>query len=658
MKKTYILKIIPAALFFLAILALYTGNMAPSFNSDDSPETSVAFHTLGVQHPPGYPLNTMIGKIFTFIPLGSTAFRANLMSAFFSLLAGFMIYLLAFSTAKKHFKLEENGEAQAAALIAAVFYMLGASAWLQGSFAKGSIYALNSFLLAVCLWALFRAGDGKKFLYLFSFIYGISMGNHWTSMAVIAPAALFYLFMKRKSLTLKSLMTAAAFFIFGCGVYLYVWIRSAGMPAYAWGDIKTVNDFIWLISRAQYSGIENAHKLSHTAGLLMFYLKNLFYSEYPLFFALLLIPGAYILIKKDFAQGAAITGAFLLVAVSVASFATPPAKTEWIIKPYMVSTYVFAALFVSAFFSWAAGFIGKKARVYALAGALAVLTAAMAFFNNPGYSRYFIGYDFAENISKTLPENSIVFTEGDMNVGAVLYKTLVDKEKFTPLIPVVLLYDWYLGQVKRNYPGSVNLPEKGSSPGAYILSIIQANPGRLFYYSNVYNAGFINPSMLTPNGLLYKIQGPAERRVVSDTPIAVYSFRGLTGKRVKYDEFTQRLVLDNYAMAFFTLGDSMRMANYFGVASAFYERGLLFAENSGAYTNVGLCYYYMKNMAKAEEKWEKASQLAPDDPTILTNLAFVYAARNDRAKAREYAEKALRINPANPTAAQIIKNLK
>ena len=43
--------------------------------------------TLGIAHNTGYPLLVLMGKVFTFIPVGNTAYRVNLMSAVFTALA-------------------------------------------------------------------------------------------------------------------------------------------------------------------------------------------------------------------------------------------------------------------------------------------------------------------------------------------------------------------------------------------------------------------------------------------------------------------------------------------------------------------------------------------------------------------------------------------
>ncbi|MBI2856242.1 MAG: DUF2723 domain-containing protein, partial [Chloroflexi bacterium] len=53
----------------------------------DMGEFALSSHALGIGHNTGYPLYMMLGKLFTFLPLGDIAFRVNLMSAVFAALA-------------------------------------------------------------------------------------------------------------------------------------------------------------------------------------------------------------------------------------------------------------------------------------------------------------------------------------------------------------------------------------------------------------------------------------------------------------------------------------------------------------------------------------------------------------------------------------------
>ena len=68
-------------LLFVASLALYGRILAPTILPADSGEFQFVSHVLGIAHPPGYALYTMLAKWFTFLPLGDIAYRVNLFSA-------------------------------------------------------------------------------------------------------------------------------------------------------------------------------------------------------------------------------------------------------------------------------------------------------------------------------------------------------------------------------------------------------------------------------------------------------------------------------------------------------------------------------------------------------------------------------------------------
>lgn len=653
------IKLVFVVLFFTACFGIYFSGMAPSYNSDDSPETASAYYTLGIQHPPGYPLATMLGKILMNVPLGSPALRTNLLAVFFSILAGFMIFAFVYSILFSVNKKTDILTLLAVPAMASAFYLFSGSAWLQGSIGKGGLYALNSFLLATCLYALFKISEGKKYLYLFAFVYGISFGNHWTSMIVIAPAVLFWLFSERKSITPKSLFIAALFFLLGTAVYLYVPIRNAAGPAYSWGDVRSVKDFIWLISRAQYASGEAVHKLADTLNLLSYYFKNLFTSELPWGSALLIIPGLVMLAIKQPKKAVTLIASYLLIMISVASVATPPKNTEWLIKPYLVSTNLFAAVFCAFTVYYAAAMLKSIfVKRIVTAGAVVITVMMLVTANNPGYSRYFIGYDYGNNLLKSISKGSIIFPEGDMNVGALIYKSLVDKADFVPVIPVVSLYGWYEEQVRRNYGGKIVMPPGQNELKLYIGAIINSNPGKDFYYSNVYTKQWVDDRAFKPEGIVMRIMNNNRNSVISDYLFNVYSYRGMVEEKVKHDEFTDRLVIENYAMGFFNLADILRNAGNNKAAAKFYERGLIFYQNHGAYINAGLARYNSGEIERAAILWQKAMDTDPKDSVVYSNMAFIYLAKKEIPMAKEFIRKALQLDPNNQTALYLQQNVK
>ena len=71
-----------AALTALAAFLVYARTACRTVYVGDSGELAAAVHTLGVAHPPGYPLYLTLGKLFSLlVPVGRPVFRLNLFSA-------------------------------------------------------------------------------------------------------------------------------------------------------------------------------------------------------------------------------------------------------------------------------------------------------------------------------------------------------------------------------------------------------------------------------------------------------------------------------------------------------------------------------------------------------------------------------------------------
>ena len=83
-----------AVLIGVSALSLYIRTLAPSLLWGDSAEFQTLSYTLGMTHPSGYMTQIMLGKLFTYIPVGNIAYRVNLMSAFFGALAVALVYLI------------------------------------------------------------------------------------------------------------------------------------------------------------------------------------------------------------------------------------------------------------------------------------------------------------------------------------------------------------------------------------------------------------------------------------------------------------------------------------------------------------------------------------------------------------------------------------
>src|SRR5260370_7197533 len=84
---------IVGAVVAIVVLAAYLRTSARDIVFGDTPELTAVAATLGVAHPPGYPLWTMIAHLFTLIPLGTIPFRVSAFSALAATVSVLIVYL-------------------------------------------------------------------------------------------------------------------------------------------------------------------------------------------------------------------------------------------------------------------------------------------------------------------------------------------------------------------------------------------------------------------------------------------------------------------------------------------------------------------------------------------------------------------------------------
>ncbi len=206
-----------AVVLFTAAFSLYLTTLAPSVVTlfDDSLEFQLVTYQLGIAHPTGYPLYTLLGKLFTFLPVGNVAYRVNLMSAFFGAATVSCLYLLIvqiFGTmeeARRRGGQEGNNSSpptlqpsrlpilHLSALISAATFAVSPVFWQQATIAE--VYTLNAFLVALLLWA---AALPLR-LEAVAFLAGLALAHHRTSLLLL-PALALYLYLNQKPGFLKN----------------------------------------------------------------------------------------------------------------------------------------------------------------------------------------------------------------------------------------------------------------------------------------------------------------------------------------------------------------------------------------------------------------------------------------------------------------------
>lgn len=172
-----------SALLAAGALALYMRTLAPSLLFGDGAEFQTLAATLGMAHPTGYPIYLLVGKLFTWLPIGSIAYRVNLLSACAAALAVALLYLLGRRLGSR------PSAAMAGPLALAICDLFWWHAVMAEVYTLGALF-LVGILLLVFTW---RHTGNWRWLFAAGLVGGLSLGVHTTIM-LAAPAALIYLF--------------------------------------------------------------------------------------------------------------------------------------------------------------------------------------------------------------------------------------------------------------------------------------------------------------------------------------------------------------------------------------------------------------------------------------------------------------------------------
>lgn len=204
-------------------LIVYLRTMPPTVYGLDSAELSVGAYTLGLVHAPGYPLYLLLGKLFTFIPLGDIGYRLNLMSVIFGVLTIFLVQLMVRRI---------TGQALIA-LAAALFLAFSWYFWTDAIVAE--VYTLQSAFTAGLFYLLliWRERREARWLYVFALLAGLSAANYPVT-GLLAPglAAFVWLTDRQALLDIRRLVVMAGWFGLGFLVYLYLPLRYLATPPF------------------------------------------------------------------------------------------------------------------------------------------------------------------------------------------------------------------------------------------------------------------------------------------------------------------------------------------------------------------------------------------------------------------------------------------
>lgn len=502
------------ASFILFILSVYIITLSPSISGGDTGELLAEGCHLGIAHPPGYPLYTLLVHLLynaSILSKGEfeVAYLMNISSALFtSLAAGFIGYTM--------HELEIS--------ISGIIFSMGMfsfSSLLWQYAVTSEVFPLNSFFasLLIYLTILYIKYKDFKYVYFGAFISGLALCNQHTIILYEIPLILIVAIVANKDMffNLRRMILILFLFVIGIAPYAYLPIAAIYFPkAGSWGNVTNMQGFLHHFLRKDYgsfqlySGRVNDNlslyeNLTHRTLLYLHDLGNVqgYFYIIPIFSIIGVLFGCYRLYNHKISQQLILVIPFLFYIIVFHSLSNMPLDDKLL---YGVHQRFWMQLNIISFLFAGIGLdillrMFQKANwiKYSVVTILVLYQLHCNFLlSNQRNAMYFSNYSKA--ILHPLPENSILIINYDMQWTSIRYQQVcMDIRKDVKVINLSMMtYQWFSHQLKQyssiKFPGKFYSSHNNVKDGFTLKQFIDLNKKS----HRVFISGKIN----YPDGLL------------------------------------------------------------------------------------------------------------------------------------------------------------
>lgn len=481
LKKYYYL----VAGLFAFIIYLFT--IAPSIMQIDVGELAAVQATLGIAHPTGYPLYTIIGYLFSLIPLPFTKiFQLNLLAVIYCS-AGISIFVYTAKLILDNITLPSRKKSKTAknkkqkkkknrnespdkiettsflteklkyiiAVCAGLILAFSETYWQQSTSVE--VYSLHLLLINLIILFAVKAflfnqqeenSPGLKLYLLFAAFLALGFANHMTTIMIIPGAAiLFFITHKFSAASIKKISIMLLVFIpLLILIYLYLPIRASQGPTLNWGNPIDFERFIRHITGKQYQvwlfeSTEAAKRqLTH------------FINTLPNQFSFNLVL-SFIGLFASFKYAREVFYFLLLSFLFTVLYAINYDIHD--IDSYFLLAYICLAFFSLFGLVGLYSFLNKKILPVVLVVAILILGQFLFNFSKANQSGIYIYEDYTKAILNSTTEGSIILSyQWDFFISGSYY--FCNVEGFRKDVAIVdkelLRRSWYYDQLDNTYP--------------------------------------------------------------------------------------------------------------------------------------------------------------------------------------------------------------
>lgn len=452
------------------LLTVYLLTLAPGLtwanSGSDGGDLIAAAAIGGIAHPTGYPAYLILAKMFQMIPVGSLAYRTNLLSAVCMTLASLFLYAML----TEYLSSQGRSHTWFSGLLAGLFFGFAPLVWSQAVITE--VYALHILLISILLYLLTKDDNpGSSRDRWIGLCFGLALGNHVTSVLLLPALVVNALTSRSTSHRLQWIIPffrQSSWMLLGLAIYLVLPLRAISYPPVNWGNPQTLDGFIWLVTGQLYKQqlfIPLSSFLSRFLALAALFVKN---------FSL---PGLYLGLLG-------VVYYFKLSRFYIYTFWTIIAFSFFSLQYGTVDSKLYLIPVFLCFASWIGigldgiinsldqrfwmgkVIIGLLVSAFTVATIITTLPTVDASHDNRADR-------FVETVFSHVPKNAIIFAKGDRAVFSLWYHhfALNERSDLSVIATDLLHFPWYLDTLRMSYP-SLNL----SAYFPWPETVIQENP--------------------------------------------------------------------------------------------------------------------------------------------------------------------------------------
>ncbi len=627
-------KIFIISIFFVFLVLLWT--MSPYVNSGDSGEFITNSIILGINHSPGYPLYSLIGKIFSvLVPYGNYAYKINFMNIVFVLFIILFMY---------YFIIRCNNEKTniIICLVLLLVFIFSESFWRNA--VQTEVFVLNVLFAALIFNFLIIERSIIRWYYIF-FIFALGLGNHHT--LIFLFPGIFYFFITDYKIIKSKILLIIIFFILGFSVYLFLPIRALKQPALNWGEINSFSNFYNVITRKDYGTFQLTvdkplkRDFKNTYNQIKRYIKKTI-KDLSWIVVLLYIFSIFFLIKKELNNAIFLMlnlffcglGFILFSNLSFDQISDGILERFYILPNFIIVTTIFMG--IKYLYKYKFFIVSLTIIVFVL--------NLKTNYTKCNYRDYYLNYDYGINILRTLPQNSILFMDGgDDTFYTLAYMQFVERRRKD-----VLLHDRG-GLVFRNIYGTdfrnLSKEEKNFRREQVEKSFYNIRP---VYYST-FNKKIFPSVTLVRSGILYSYYTKKYGDINNELLNEIYSLRYINIDYPDYRSnalvpiyyFMQSLDTNDIEKSYFLLKYCITRWSYVD----WLRNNVLTELHNIAYKN-----YTENNYNRSVEVYNIILKYNPEDEYAILNLGVSYEKLLLYDLAKQQYEKVILLNNKNVSA--------